>query len=212
MLDSSVIVGSGQRTLLPGHAREPGHHGGLQGVQSVMVVPDDGPLPSSVASTGLKTLIWTPWRPPWWPGPQRRVLMTWWERNSFSVDSPGAPCPPRSYHLGVHSLDEIGLGLAADAGRHDHYQQHHAKEGDYRGLHGLPTKYSRVGVYPGPDPTFKKKPDPALKKKPDPTVKTNSDQFWRSFEFRCSDRIRISNPVPRAKQKSIFFSYVSRFV
>ena len=89
------------------------------------------------------------------------------------MDSPGAPCPPRSYLLGVHSVDEIGLGLAADAGRHDHYQQHHAKEGDYRGLHGLPTKYSRVAdpgwFYPDPDPTFMKKPDP------DPTLKKNLD-------------------------------------
>ena len=92
------------------------------------------------------------------------------------MDSPGAPCPPRSYLLGVHSVDEIGLGLAADAGRHDHYQQHHAKEGDYRGPHGLTTKYSRVAdpgwFYPDPDPTFMKKPDPesTLKKNLDPDL------------------------------------------
>ena len=59
------------------------------------------------------------------------------------MDLPGTPCKPWSYlHMGVHSLDEIGLGLAADGCRHEHTQQHHAKEGDYGGLHDLSTKYS----------------------------------------------------------------------
>ena len=41
MLDSRVVVGLGERTLLPGHVREWGHHGGLQGVRSVLVGPVD---------------------------------------------------------------------------------------------------------------------------------------------------------------------------
>ena len=36
-----------KRSLLPVHVREPGHHGGHQGVQSVIVDPVDGPLPSA---------------------------------------------------------------------------------------------------------------------------------------------------------------------
>merc|ERR1711860_222335 len=40
-LDYSVVVGLGERTLLPGHVREWGIHGGLQGVQSVLVAPVD---------------------------------------------------------------------------------------------------------------------------------------------------------------------------
>ena len=41
MLDSRVVVGLGKHTLLPGHVREFGHHGGLQGVRSVLVAPVD---------------------------------------------------------------------------------------------------------------------------------------------------------------------------
>ena len=40
-LDYSVVVGLGERTLLPGHVREWGLHGGLQGVRSVLMAPVD---------------------------------------------------------------------------------------------------------------------------------------------------------------------------
>ena len=40
-LEYSVVVGLGERTLLPGHVREWGLHGGLQGAQSVEVAPVD---------------------------------------------------------------------------------------------------------------------------------------------------------------------------
>ena len=36
-LASRAVVGRGERTLLPGHVHERGHHGGLQGVPSVLV-------------------------------------------------------------------------------------------------------------------------------------------------------------------------------
>ena len=41
MGDSRAVVGLGERTLLPGHVREWGLHGGLQGVRSVLVAPVD---------------------------------------------------------------------------------------------------------------------------------------------------------------------------
>ena len=34
-----------ERSLLPGHVREPSHHGDLQGVQCIIVYPGDDPLP-----------------------------------------------------------------------------------------------------------------------------------------------------------------------
>ena len=34
-------MGLDERTLLPGHVREWGHHGGLQGVRSILVGPVD---------------------------------------------------------------------------------------------------------------------------------------------------------------------------
>ena len=43
-LDSRVVVGPGELTLLPGHVREWGHHGGLQGVRSFIVGPVEDPL------------------------------------------------------------------------------------------------------------------------------------------------------------------------
>ena len=46
-LNSISVVGPGERTLLPGHVGEPGHHGGLKGVGSVMIGPVDDPLPST---------------------------------------------------------------------------------------------------------------------------------------------------------------------
>ena len=49
MLDSRVQVERGERTLLLGYVLEPGHHGGLQGVQSVMVAPADDLFPSMMA-------------------------------------------------------------------------------------------------------------------------------------------------------------------
>ena len=36
-----------ERSLLPVYAQEPGHHGGLQGVQSVIIDTGDDPLPSA---------------------------------------------------------------------------------------------------------------------------------------------------------------------
>ena len=46
-LYSIGLLGGGERTLIPGYVREPGHHGGLQGVQSVLVRPVYDPLPSA---------------------------------------------------------------------------------------------------------------------------------------------------------------------
>ena len=40
-LDYSVVVGLGDRNLLPGHVEEWGLHGGLQGVRSVLVATVD---------------------------------------------------------------------------------------------------------------------------------------------------------------------------
>ena len=51
VLDSRVVVRPGERTLLPGHVREWGYHGGLHGVQSVLV----GPVDCSFA--GFKKII-----------------------------------------------------------------------------------------------------------------------------------------------------------
>ena len=47
-LDSRAVVGPGECTFLPGHVREPGHLGGLQGIQSVMGGPIDDPLLSAI--------------------------------------------------------------------------------------------------------------------------------------------------------------------
>ena len=44
LLDPGAEVGAGARHLLPGHVGEPGHNGGLQGVQSVVGSPVDGPF------------------------------------------------------------------------------------------------------------------------------------------------------------------------
>ena len=38
MLDSRAVAGLGERNLFPGHVREWGHHVGLQGVRSVIVI------------------------------------------------------------------------------------------------------------------------------------------------------------------------------
>ena len=54
-LDSRAVVGPGERTLPAGHVSEQGHHGGLQGVQSVMVGPVEDPFtgPKGVEGGGM---------------------------------------------------------------------------------------------------------------------------------------------------------------
>ena len=42
-----MVVLAGKRILLPGFVREPGHHGVLQGVKIIMVVPVDDPRTSA---------------------------------------------------------------------------------------------------------------------------------------------------------------------
>ena len=44
MLDSTGVTGAGARHLRARQLREPGHHGVLQGVQSVMGGPVDVPI------------------------------------------------------------------------------------------------------------------------------------------------------------------------
>ena len=48
-----AVVGPSERTLLPGHGHKWGHHGGLQGVRSVMVHPVDDRLPSATLRTTI---------------------------------------------------------------------------------------------------------------------------------------------------------------
>jgi len=61
-----------ERSILPGHVCEPGHHGVLQGVQSVTMDPVDDSLPSATllkwSSIGPTITLRTPWMPPWCPG------------------------------------------------------------------------------------------------------------------------------------------------
>ena len=46
-INSRAIVGPGERSLLPGHVRELGYHGGLQGDQSNIAGPVDDLPPSA---------------------------------------------------------------------------------------------------------------------------------------------------------------------
>ena len=47
VLNSRGVVGPGERSLLPGHVRELGYHGGLQGDQSNIAGPVDDLPPSA---------------------------------------------------------------------------------------------------------------------------------------------------------------------
>ena len=47
VLNSRGVVGPGERSVLPGHVRELGYHGGPQGVQSNIVGPFDDLPPSA---------------------------------------------------------------------------------------------------------------------------------------------------------------------
>ena len=90
---SGSSTGSQQHFWLPKglNVREPGHHGDLHGVKSVMVGHVEGPFTVSKniwvadgrgSSTGSTITLWTPWRPPWWSGsrkcPGRRLCFCCW--------------------------------------------------------------------------------------------------------------------------------------
>ena len=147
-------MGSGSSTISQQHfwlpeglnVREPGHHGGLQGVKSVMVGPIEGPFTVSKkngvaevrgSSTGTTITILTPWRPPWWRGlrtcPGKRLRFCWWT---------APPCNPLDYYffesLRMNHQQEPPKHFGLPEGLHGGPIPEHAQGGEYARLVPLP--------------------------------------------------------------------------
>ena len=147
-------MGSGSSTISQQHfwlpeslnVRDPGHHGGLQGVKSVMVGPIEGPFTVSKkigvaevrgSSTGTTITILTPWRPPWWLGlrtcPGKRLRFCWWT---------APPCNPLDYYffesLQMNHQQEPPKHFGLPEGLHGGPIPEHAQGGEYARLVPLP--------------------------------------------------------------------------
>ena len=63
LLYPGAEAGAGPRHLLPGHVCEPVHDGGLQGVQSVVTSPVDGPFTGPPEVVVNRVAVWASWHP-----------------------------------------------------------------------------------------------------------------------------------------------------